>query len=45
MRYSTGLAFSWYSPVGPLKLSYGKALNPQPDDRLEAIQFTLGTTF
>ena len=45
MRYSTGLAFSWYSPVGPLKLSYGKALNPQPDDRLESIQFTLGTTF
>ena len=45
MRYSTGLAFSWYSPVGPLKLSFGKALNPQPDDRLESIQFTLGTTF
>jgi len=45
MRYSTGVAFSWYSPVGPLKLSYGKALNPQPDDRLESIQFTLGTTF
>ncbi len=45
MRYSTGLAFSWYSPVGPLKLSFGKALNPEPDDRLESIQFTLGTTF
>ena len=45
MRYSTGLAFSWYSPVGPLKLSIGKALNSQPDDRLESIQFTLGTTF
>lgn len=44
-RYSTGLAFSWYSPVGPLKLSFGKALNPQPDDRLQRIQFTLGTTF
>ncbi len=45
MRYSTGLAFSWYSPVGPLKLSFGKALNPEPDDRLQRIQFTLGTVF
>jgi outer membrane protein insertion porin family len=45
LRYSTGLAFSWYSPVGPLKLSFGKALNPAPDDRLQRIQFTLGTVF
>jgi outer membrane protein insertion porin family len=45
MRYSTGLAFNWFSPVGPLKLSFGKALNPEPDDRLQRIQFTLGTTF
>jgi outer membrane protein insertion porin family len=45
MRYSTGLGFSWYSPVGPLKLSFGKALNPEPDDRLQRIQFTLGTVF
>ena len=44
-RYSTGLAFSWYSPVGPLKLSFGRALNPEPDDRLQSIQFTLGTVF
>lgn len=45
VRYSTGIGFSWYSPVGPLKLSFGKALNPEPDDRLQAIQFTLGTVF
>jgi len=45
LRYSTGVAFSWYSPVGPLKLSIGRALNPQPDDQLERIQFTLGTLF
>ncbi|HZP93295.1 MAG TPA: outer membrane protein assembly factor BamA [Burkholderiales bacterium] len=45
MRYSTGLAFSWYSPVGPLKLSFGWAINPKPDDRLEKIQFTLGNFF
>ncbi len=45
VRYSTGLGFSWFSPVGPLKLSFGKALNPEPDDRLQRIQFTLGTVF
>lgn len=45
MRYSTGLAFSWFSPVGPLKLSFGRALNPKPTDRLERLQFTLGTVF
>ncbi len=45
MRYSTGLAFNWFSPVGPLKFSFGKALNPQPDDRLQRIQFSFGTTF
>ena len=45
MRYSAGLAFNWFSPVGPLKLSFGKALNPEPEDRLEPIQFTLGTIF
>ncbi len=45
VRYSTGLGFNWYSPVGPLKISFGKALNPKPDDRLQNIQFTLGTVF
>jgi outer membrane protein insertion porin family len=45
VRYSTGLGFNWYSPVGPMKISFGKALNPRPDDRLQAIQFTLGTVF
>jgi outer membrane protein insertion porin family len=45
MRYSTGLAFNWYSPVGPMKISFGHALNAKPDDRLQSIQFTLGNVF
>lgn len=45
LRYSSGIAFSWYSPVGPLKLSFAKALNAKPTDRTERIQFTLGTVF
>ena len=45
VRYSTGLGFNWYSPVGPLKLSFAKALNQKPEDRLQRIQFSLGTVF
>ncbi|MHB8533865.1 MAG: outer membrane protein assembly factor BamA [Sulfuricaulis sp.] len=42
LRYSTGLAFNWYSPVGPLSFSFAKPLNSKPGDNVEAFQFTLG---
>lgn len=45
MRYSAGLGISWVSPIGPLKLSYGKALNAKADDRKQSFQFQLGTGF
>jgi outer membrane protein insertion porin family len=45
LRYSTGVAFNWYSPVGPMKISFGKALNAKPDDRKQLVQFSLGTVF
>ncbi len=45
LRYSTGVGVSWISPVGPLKLSYAKPLNPKPGDRLERFQFQMGTGF
>ncbi|HZW14336.1 MAG TPA: outer membrane protein assembly factor BamA [Noviherbaspirillum sp.] len=45
MRYSAGIGISWVSPIGPLKLSYGKALNAEPDDRKQNFQFQLGTGF
>jgi outer membrane protein insertion porin family len=45
MRFSTGLALTWISPVGPLKISYGRALNSQPTDNLQKFQFTLGNLF
>ncbi len=44
-RYSTGLALTWFSPIGPLKLSYGIPIKRKPDDRLERFQFLLGTVF
>ena len=45
LRYSAGIGLSWVSPVGPLKLSYGKALNLKPGDRPQTFQFQLGTGF
>ncbi len=44
-RYSAGIAMGWYSPVGPLKLSLGTALNDKPGDKLQTFQFSLGTVF
>jgi len=45
LRYSVGLGISWQSPIGPLKLSYGYALNAKPEDRKQPVQFTIGTGF
>lgn len=42
LRYSTGLAFNWLSPVGPLTIILAKALNAEPGDETETVQFTLG---
>ncbi len=45
LRYSTGLAFNWFSPVGPLAISVASPLNDEPDDETESVQFTLGVPF
>lgn len=45
LRYSTGAALTWFSPVGPLKLSYGLPIGVQQQDKLQRFQFTLGTLF
>jgi outer membrane protein insertion porin family len=45
LRYSTGLAFLWSSPFGPLKLSVGHPLNSKSGDHLQQLQFTFGTGF
>jgi outer membrane protein insertion porin family len=42
LRYAAGLAFNWFSPVGPLSLSVAKPLNAKPGDDTESFQFTLG---
>lgn len=42
LRYSAGIAFNWFSPVGPISFSYAIPLNDKPGDRKESFQFTLG---
>ncbi len=45
LRYSTGLAMTWLSPVGILTLGYGFPLNDEAGDNTEALQFSFGTSF
>lgn len=45
VRYSTGLALSWNSPFGPLRLSIAQPLNSTVTDRVQRLQFTFGTGF
>ncbi|MFA5596481.1 MAG: outer membrane protein assembly factor BamA [Pusillimonas sp.] len=44
-RYSAGVGLSWESPMGPLEISWGKALNEKRGDELQAFQFQIGTSF
>ncbi len=45
LRASAGLGLSWISPVGPLKLSYGTPIRSQAGDRIQRLQFQIGTAF
>ena len=45
IRASAGLGVSWISPVGPLKLSYGTPIRKKPEDRIQRLQFQIGTAF
>jgi outer membrane protein insertion porin family len=45
LRASVGLGLSWISPVGPLKLSWGRPIQAQRNDRIQRFQFQIGTAF
>ncbi|HEC12180.1 MAG TPA: outer membrane protein assembly factor BamA [Acidiferrobacteraceae bacterium] len=45
IRLSTGIAFNWFSPLGPLSVSWAIPLNSQTGDETETFQFTLGRRF
>lgn len=44
-RYSYGLGFSWISPIGPLKFSYGLPVKMKAGDKAQRFQFQIGTSF
>lgn len=45
LRASIGVGFSWVSPVGPIKISFGSPIKKEPTDRIQRLQFQLGTAF
>ncbi len=46
LRYSTGLALAWASPLGPLRVSWASPLNERDGvDRVQRVQLKFGTTF
>jgi outer membrane protein insertion porin family len=56
LRASVGLGISWISPLGPLRLAYAfpvkqqkedvsDPLHPIPKDRIQRLQFQIGTSF
>ena len=45
IKYSVGFGINWLSPLGALKLSYAFPLRTKPTDRLQRLQFTIGSGF
>ena len=45
IRSGAGVGIRWYSPVGPLRLEWGKNLDPKPEESGSVWEFTIGTPF
>jgi len=45
IRRGAGAGIRWYSPVGPLRLEWGKNLDPKPEESESVWEFTIGTLF
>ncbi len=45
LRVSTGAGIEWWTPVGPLSLTFSHALQKRTTDEFEGFQFNIGTTF
>jgi len=45
LRSSVGVGISWISPVGPLRLAFAKPIRKFDNDRIQSMQFQIGTSF
>ncbi len=45
LRVSTGAGIEWWTPVGPLSLTFSHAIQKRSTDEFEGFQFNIGTTF
>ena len=45
LRSSFGVGLSWISPMGPLRFSYAIPLKRQDTDKIQKLQFQIGTSF
>ncbi len=45
LRSSVGIGVSWISPMGPLRLAFAKPLRKFESDKIQPMQFQIGTTF
>ena len=45
LRSSVGVGVSWISPVGPLRLAFAKPIKKFDGDKIQTVQFQIGTSF
>jgi len=45
LRTSVGVGISWISPVGPLRLALAKPISKFDTDKMQSLQFQIGTSF
>ena len=45
MRASAGIGLSWISPLGPLRIAFAQPVRKFAGDRIQKLQFQIGTSF
>ena len=45
LRSSYGVGISWISPVGPLRLAFARPIKQLTNDRIQTLQFQIGSSF
>lgn len=44
-RYSAGIGATWYTPIGPISISYAQPFGDKAGDETEKVQFQIGSVF